>query len=29
MADKLYLRYGVEEEEFNEAVAKYNIYEDP
>ena len=29
MADKLFLKYGVEEEEFNQAVARYNIYADP
>ncbi len=29
MADKLYKKYGVEEEEFNRAIAQHNIYNDP
>lgn len=29
MGDKLFLKYGVEEDEFNKAVAEHNLYNDP
>jgi hypothetical protein len=29
MSDRLYLEYGIDEEEFNLAIAQHNIYADP
>jgi hypothetical protein len=29
MGDKLAQEYGIEEDEFNKAVAQYNLYQDP
>ncbi len=29
MADKLFTKFGVEEDEFNRAIAEHNIYNDP
>ena len=29
MADKLFMKHNVEDEEFNKAVAEYNIFKDP